>query len=537
MAVTETPPETVEAASATVASSTPSQPTGLAAVLGSGDHKVIGRLYLASALLFGALVVGLGEAFAIEGVAPKTLDVFSADTAYQLFTLARVGSVFLLALPLVIGIAMIVVPLQVGARTIAFPRAAAASYWGWLLGAALLIASYAMNGGPGGGSTEGVNLWIASMGLLVLSVLLAAVCLATTVFALRPPGLYLSRLPLFAWSVLVASLMWLLTLPVLFAMIVIMYVDHRHAGGIFLGSPAALYPSLTWFFRNPQIYVVAIPVLGFVGDVLGTVSGARMKLRSVAHGSIALFGIVSFGAFLVASSAEVMESGFVVIMSLVAVLPLLGLAAVCADQFRLGTFKLRAGVVYAIAAFLILLLGVAAGAVGTLPGILDAPEGGTVSDNIFFVGVGNAVLLAAVIAALGGIHWWATKAGRQPANEKLGMLAPLLLLVGAALAVIPDLASGLAGKGLELNADFTGGIAGLNGVVAAGIAITGLGVLVAVISYLPLFKRSEDDVPADPWGGSTLEWLAPSPTPLANFVDDLPVITSAEPLIDLREEK
>ena len=156
MAVTETPPETVDAASAAATSPTPTQPTGLAAVLGSGDHKVIGRLYIVSALVLGLVVVGLGEAFALEGIAPKTLDIFPSDSVFQLFTLARVGSIFFLALPLTIGVAMVVVPLQVGSRTIAFPRAAAASYWGWLLGSGLLIGSYAMNGGPLGGSSEGV---------------------------------------------------------------------------------------------------------------------------------------------------------------------------------------------------------------------------------------------------------------------------------------------------------------------------------------------------------------------------------------------
>ncbi|WP_421117847.1 cbb3-type cytochrome c oxidase subunit I [Aquihabitans daechungensis] len=393
-----------------------------------------------------------------------------------------------------------------------------------------------MNGGPLGGSTEGVDLWIAAMGLLVLSVLVAAVSLATTVIALRPTGLFLSRAPLFAWSVLVAALMWLLTFPVLFGLIVLMYVDHRHAGSTFIGTPTSLYPSIQWVFRNPQIYVVAIPVLGFFGDVLQTTSGARMKLRPIAQAAIGAFGLLSFGAFLVAPSAAALDSFLVIGMGLLAVLPLLALVAACADVFRTGSFKLRAGLLYAVSAFLILLLGVAAGALGSIPDVLDAPKGGAIGDNIYFLGVGHAAMLAAVIAGLGGIHWWATKVGRQPANEKLGMLAPLVLLLGAALTVIPDLVAGITGDELQRNADWTGGYAGTNAAVGAGVGLVALGVLIAALSFLPLLKRS-DDVPADPWDGLTLEWLAPSPPPLANFADDLPVVTSSEPLIDLREEK
>ena len=152
MAVTETPPETTDAASETGGPAPRPQPTGLAAVLGTGDHKVIGRIYIVASLLFGALIIGLGEALAIESIEPETNDIFPSDTVFQAFTLQRLGGIFLLALPLVIGVAMVVVPLQVGSRTIAFPRAAAASLWGWLLGSALLIASYLANGGPARGS-------------------------------------------------------------------------------------------------------------------------------------------------------------------------------------------------------------------------------------------------------------------------------------------------------------------------------------------------------------------------------------------------
>ena len=179
MSVTETPPEAVEAADAEGSSPRPAT-TGFAAVLGSGDHKVIGRLYIVTSLLLGAFVLGLGEAFAFESTKPATLQIFKAADAYQLWSLARTGSLFMVAFPLVIGIALVVAPLQVGSRTAAFPRAAAASYWGWLLGVVLVLVAYGTDGGPGGSSAKAVDLWIAAMALIVVSVILAAVSLATT---------------------------------------------------------------------------------------------------------------------------------------------------------------------------------------------------------------------------------------------------------------------------------------------------------------------------------------------------------------------
>lgn len=266
MAVTETPPETVDASAPTAAPSPRVEPSGLAAVLGSGDHKVVGRLYIVTSLVFGLAAVVLGALFAFEGIEPTTLEVFSSGSVYQLFTLFRIGTVFLVAFPLVIGVALAVVPLQVGASTVAFPRAAAASYWAWLVGSVLVIAAYAIDGGPGGGSRTGVNLFLAAMVLVVVAILVAALCLATTVIALRTTGLRLSRIPLYSWSVGVAAVMWLLTLPVLVASLVLAYVDHRHAGGV-LGGNAAIFGRFAWVLRNPQIYVVAIPVLGFAADV------------------------------------------------------------------------------------------------------------------------------------------------------------------------------------------------------------------------------------------------------------------------------
>lgn len=529
MAVTETPPETVSAASETAPSAPRPQPTGLAAVLGSGDHKVIGRLYIAASLLIGTGVLVLGALFAIEAAdSPSTADIFSSKHIFQLFTLYRVGTVLLLAFPLAIGIALVVVPLQVGARTVAFPRAAAASFWGWLMGAILLIASYAMDGGPGGSRFSGVNLWIAAMGVLTLSILTAAVVLATTVIAMRAPGLRLRRVPFYAWSVAVAAILWLVTLPVLFALVIVLYVDHRH-GSAYIGANSSLYTRVEWLLRNPQVYVVAIPTLGFVADVLTTTSKARVALRPAILGAIGGFGVLSFGAFLVTADASAYKTPFYMAMSLLAVVPVLATLAGSADTFRKGALKVNTGFVYAACAALVLLLGVAAGALGSLSGL-------KVTGTIYDLGVSHAIVLASLIGALGGLHWWATKIlGKQTAAGP-AMLGAVLLLVGTVVEVVPDLVSGLAGKHAELNPDYTGGIKGMNVVVVIGVAVVALGALSSIAAVLPALKRSDDEVPADPWEGSTLEWLAPSPPPLGNFVADLPVVASGEPLIDLREE-
>lgn len=528
MAVTETPPETVAATEAATLSATRPEPTGLAAVLGSGDHKVIGRLYIATSLLFALATVVLGGLFAFESVEATTLEVFSSGSVFQAFSLFRLAALFLVAFPLVIGVALAVVPLQVGSHTVAFPRAAAASYWAWLVGSGLFVASYLMDGGPGGSSSSGVNLWIASLGMIAVAIATAALCLATTVLALRPTGMSLSRVPLYSWSVAVAAVMWLLTLPVLVGILVLSYVDHRHAGSV-LGGNIALSGRVGWLLRNPQVYVVAIPVLGFFADVLATTAQTRLAPRSAAVTAIGGAGLVSFGAILATTDSSALETPVVIAMGLAAVLPILVVLGLGADLFRRGSFRLTTGAVYAVSSLLLLLLATGAGALGALPSL-------EVAGTIFDVGVAHATLVAAVIASLGGVHWWATKIGRQGAKESLGKLVPVVLLVGGALVSIPRFVSGIAGEGIETSPDWTGGIEALNYVVVAGSVVLLLGLLLAIASFLPLFKAS-DQSPRDPWDGQSLEWLAPSPPPVGNFDADLPAIASAEPLFDLREEK
>jgi heme/copper-type cytochrome/quinol oxidase subunit 1 len=322
--------------------------------------------------------------------------------------------------------------------------------------------------------------------------------------------------------------MWMLTLPVLFGQLILMYVDHRHAAGSF-GSDKVFFTQLGWILKNPQIYAVAIPVLGFAADVLVTGARIRLNARGVVLTAIGAFGVLSFGAYLVSSSDYAAGSPVTVVMGLLGPLPVLAILAISGDLVRRGKGAVTAGAAYAVSALLLLLLGTVAGAIGAIP---QTDAAGT----IFDVGVNHAVVLAAVIAGLGGLHWWATKILRQPAKESLGLVAPLLLFIGSVGVVLPDLIAGLWGTGKELTPDWTGGMKGLNVLVLLGAGLVGAGLVLALVALLPALK-SADDVPADPWEGQTLEWLAPSPPPLDNFVGAVPTVTSAEPLIDLREEK
>jgi cytochrome c oxidase subunit 1 len=215
---------------------------GLASFLGTGDHKVVGRIWLVASLVQLVLAGAAALWVAVLRIDTADLATDAPDFFAQAFTFRSIGGAFLFLLPLTIGIATLVVPLQVGAPTIAFPRAAAAAVWTYLFGSLLIVGAYAIDGGPFGSDTDGVRLFIVAFLLVLVALVVAWICIATTVIALRTPGMALTRVPLFAWSTLVAATVWTLVLPVLAGVVLIAYIDIRYGGsgkvaGRFLSVP------------------------------------------------------------------------------------------------------------------------------------------------------------------------------------------------------------------------------------------------------------------------------------------------------------
>lgn len=515
MTATQAPP----LVAATARPGTGSGATGLAGVLGSADHKVVGRLYLGAALLLG-LAAGVAGLLAgidrVDGDFGNTL--LDTDTAPQVIFFHTTSATLLFLMPALLGLAMVVVPLQVGARAIAFPRAAAASFWGFLVGAAMVVAAYAINGGPGGGRADAVDLWAAATVVVVAALVLGSICVATTVLAVRTQGMSLDRVPMVAWSFLCTSVVWLLTLPVLAAVLIVMYVDHRYEQ-IFLGDGGpAMHDRVAWLTDQPQVFAFAVPVLGVVLDAATTASGARLARRGAAQVAVAAFAVLGIGAFaLPAIAPEAVDQPVTKAMALLAPLPVLAVLAVVGQALRGGRPKVTSGLVGGLLATLVLLLATLVGAATAFEGALE------LAGTQWTTAVSHLTLVAATIALVAGLYHWSTKVVGRAGSEAAGRTAPLVLALGALVLAVPEAISGLTGDGDEARA----GIEAMNGIAVVGAGLVLLGGLVAVAG---LVGRRRDDEPADPWGGHTLEWATASPPSFANFDADVPVVSSAEPL-------
>jgi heme/copper-type cytochrome/quinol oxidase subunit 1 len=533
MTVTEAPRDVVEAA-AVPATSAP--PTGLAALVGSGDPRTIGRLFIGTSLLFLLMVGVVGILVGFERVDLSGFDVVDADVAHQLFTLQSIAAVYLGVLPLLIGLATAVVPLQVGASTVAFPRASAAAYWTFLASGGVVLAAYALDGGPFGSDGEAVELFVVAFIALLVALAVATVSVVTTVLTLRAPGMTLRRTPLFSWSMVVGGTVWLLTLPVLAAVMLLVYVDLRY-GQQFLGGADGVYDRIAWTFWQPTLYVVAVPALGIVADIVPVFARRRHHRHTTAMALIGLFGALAFGAwaqigFSVDGQSDPTDwlyDGVWIAVGLLGLVPVVGLLGLWAATLARGNVRLGTPLVPALFAGLLIGGGVVAGA-GTVIEELD------VLTTTWASGQELLVVAGSLVAAAAGLAFWSPKLYGKLLPDGLVRLGATLLALGAGVAAVTYGIAGLYDQPRSIAASLDGvteidTVETLNLVAAIGLAVAVAGGLAVVAALLtPTGRRTVAD---DPWDGHTLEWATTSPPPIGNFAA-LPEVTSEAPLYDAR---
>ncbi len=507
---------------------------GLPAVLGSGDHKTIGRLWIGASALFLVLTVVVGVLLGIERLTVDELEVLGNDHVLQFFSLYRVGLTFLVVLPFFLGLATAIVPLQVGAASIAFPRAAAAALWTWLGGAVLLLVSYAIDGGPVAAPNldpESIAIGVLGLGLVVAGLLLASVCVVTTVIALRPVRMSLLQVPPFAWSMLVAGVIWLLSLPVLMAGLVLAYLDLRY-GQLLFAQPGELYSRLAWVFAQPQVYAMAIPVLGVAAEIVPVSAGVVQRGRGAMWIGIGAFGAFAFGAWAQpVYRSELLTEAVYVGFAFAIGLGLLIVLGGVADSARENRPAFRPAFVLAVLALFVLLLAVGAGVAGVIEPL-------HLLGTSWEVGHLNLVLTASLTGATAALCWWSPKIWGRRIPALLAFAAGLTLVAGG---IVLAAAEGVAGVLDQPGYSFAGfdpqdGVETFNAVAVVGAALLGLGaaLLVLAVARAILGGGSTEDL-QDPWGGQTLEWSAASPPPPGNFTEPVPEVTSGTPLVSTEE--
>ncbi|MEM9615850.1 MAG: cbb3-type cytochrome c oxidase subunit I [Actinomycetota bacterium] len=546
MALTETRPETD-----VVPAGEPSPSATLDGLIGSSDHKTIGRAWIVLGLL--VLVVGAAVS-AVAGFEATSLSGYTVVDDGEMFTqIWSMGRELLLLggiVPILIGLATYLVPLQIGAPAIAFPRGAAVSFWTWFIGVDLLVIAYVLNGGPGGGVEDMVVLWALSLGMILAGLTLAMVIIAATILGARAQGMVLERVPQTTWSFLVFSLIGIFTLPIIIAELVMVYVQARY-GFLPLGERNRLTGVLAGLSLAPGIYWPAIPVLGMAVDAIGVHTGRPVKAHRQVMLAVGFLGTMAFGMdFFAMASVRTIDFNHELLIVAVglSVLPVLGVLGLSGSSIRGGRPKINAPLAGSLIAGLLILLATAVSLLGLLEPIalfladdlglnVDLNAVLVLNGTAFHDGVRGLVLGAVVVGLIAGLHHWSTKIWGRRAAQPLGFLAILAAAGGAVFWGAGGVLAGVDDQAAYPVSVLTGGgnVAAFNTLAWIGMLLLLAGTVVGLLSVAgPIIGAgSRDD---DPWTGATLEWLAGSPPSVGNF-DVPPVVTSATPVADLADEE
>jgi heme/copper-type cytochrome/quinol oxidase subunit 1 len=523
-------------------SGTSSRLDALIEVFTSTDHKVIGRHYFAFGLAGLLAVIVVNVLLGIERVDGSDV-ALDADVLAQLIDAQRVGLVFVVLAPLAMAMAVAFVPLQIGARSIAFPRLAFTGFWMWLGGAVLTIVALANNGGTLGGDSDMVDLFIAGIGLSAIGLTATAGSVATSILTTRAPGMTMRRVSASTWSALVFSLGVVLVMPVLFGTLIYLFLDHRNARTGFGGNEGILTWA-GWMFTQPATFLFAIPAVGLLTEIFPITFGRRTPARGVMYAGLALVGVAVLGAVTQQNIQNLPWSGSqlstadlddkardLVPFLLFNGLPVLGALIVLLVALQIARpsagmkVNVTPAVVYGFFGFGMVLVGMLGNLIHAID---DVALQGTVFEEATLVYIGYGAALGAMGAL---VHWapklWGSTVPAAPAIALAfgGVAATVLAAFPLYIAGLLDQGAGVFYDNSDLQIWNVLSLIGHGLMALTALAFVGLLVKTAV--------GSDDEVGDDPWEGQTIEWATTSPAPRDNFVD-VPVIQSAEPMLDLR---
>lgn len=538
----------------------------------SVDHKVIGIQYLITSFLF--LLVGFGMMLLMryqlaipapgDDFDPEKLGMFrsmlaaifgdtnmpygfmSPEFYNQLGAMHGTIMIFLGVVPLgVAAFGNYVLPLQIGADDMAFPRLNMASYWTYLVGGIVMMSAFLAPGGAAqSGWTSyaplsvaapaGQTIWLIAMIIIIASSLLGSVNFIVTTLNMRAKGMSLGRMPVFVWAQLVTAVLLLLAFPVLQAGAMLQLLDRvadtsfyipkdmfyggvafPRAGG---GSPL-LWQHLFWFLAHPEVYVLLLPAMGIVSEIIATNTRKPLFGYKEIVGSMILIGALSFVVWahhMFVSGMRTSLANLFVTTTMTISVPSVAILTCLLLSLRGGQIRFNTPMLFAVAFLPMFGIG---GLTGLPLGF--APTDLYLHDTYYVIGHFHYVVApGSLIALMGGTYYWFPKMFGRRMDERLGKLHFWGTIIPINFVFFPMLIQGMWGMQRRL-ADPT--LQWHNLPVQGWSMVIGIAAAIMLVAQIPFLWNffysiwNGEEVGENPWEATTLEWACPSPPPHGNF--------------------
>src|SRR5262245_26943748 len=511
--------------------------TGVWSWITTVDHKRIGILYGVTAFLF-FLMGGIEALIMRAQLARPDNDLVSAQTFNELFTMHGTTMVFLAIMPLSAAFFNYMLPLQIGARDVAFPRLNALSYWIFLSGGLFINSSFLFGSAPDGGwfgyatlttrqfsPGHHIDFWMLGLQILGIASMLAGFNFIVTIINMRAPGMTLMRMPVFVWMSLVVQFLVVLAFPAITVALILLMFD-RFFGTLFYapaaGADPLLWQHLFWIFGHPEVYILILPAMGIVSEVLPTFArkplfGAPVVIYSGITIGFFGFGVWSHHMFSV-GMGPVADSAFSIATMLIAVPTGVKILNWIGTLWG-GSIRFRTPLYFALGFIAMFTMGGLSGVMHASPPV-DLQQ----TDSYFVVAHFHYVLFGGSIFGLfGGIYYWWPKIFGKLLDERLGKVHFWLMMIGFNVTFFPMHFLGLIGMprriytyAPDLGWNFW------NLVATVGAFTIALSLLV-FLWHVATTTRSGAPAPADPSDGRTLDWTIP-PTPPVSHLPSVPLL-------------
>ncbi len=497
------------------------------------DHKRIGILYLLSitAMFF------LGGLFAVlirlELLTPKG-DLFQADTYNKLFTMHGIIMLFFFLIPSIPSVlGNFILPLMLGARDLAFPKLNLASWYVYIVGATFTLWAILQGGvdtgwtfyTPYSSTYSNSYVLLAAVGIMILgfSSILTGLNFVVTIHKMRAPGLTWFRLPLFVWAIYATSIIMLLGTPVITITLVLVAVERVLLIGIFdprLGGDPILFQHLFWFYSHPAVYIMILPSMGVVSEVVSTFSRKEVfgyKIIAFASMAIAILGFLVWAHHMFVSGLSVYAALIFSLLSFLVAIPSGVKVFNWTATLYKGSISYQTPMLYAFGFIGLFTMG---GLTGLFLATLAIDV--HVTDTYFVVAHFHYIMVGgAIMGYMGGLHYWWPKITGRLYPEFPARIAAGIIFIGFNLTFFPQFVLGYLGMPRRSH-EYPEEWQVLNVMSTAGASILGLGYLLPLI-YLCWSLYWGKLAGPNPWGGTTLEWQTASPPPPENF-HETPVV-------------